>query len=55
MTRALPPAGRIGDRVAADDWGAPADRLDEHGSALTGRLLGAAECREIGRAVFGTA
>jgi hypothetical protein len=47
MTRALPPAGRIGDRVAADDWGALADGLDEHGSALTGRLLGAAECREI--------
>ncbi|GGP44468.1 2OG-Fe(II) oxygenase [Streptomyces melanogenes] len=40
-------AGRPADRVAAVDWPALAEELDEHGSAPTGPLLTPGECREI--------
>lgn len=40
-------AGRPADRVAAVDWPALAEELDEHGSAPTGPLLTAQECRAI--------
>ncbi|MFI1172109.1 2OG-Fe(II) oxygenase [Streptomyces melanogenes] len=40
-------AGRPADRVAAVDWPALAEELDEHGSAPTGPLLTPDECREI--------
>ncbi|MFE7839526.1 2OG-Fe(II) oxygenase [Streptomyces sp. NPDC057474] len=38
---------RIGDRVAAGNWGALTDDLNEYGSALTHRLLTLGECRAI--------
>ncbi len=37
----------VADRVAGSGWTALADELNEHGNALTGRLLSVAECREI--------
>nr|WP_253780121.1 2OG-Fe(II) oxygenase [Goodfellowiella coeruleoviolacea] len=37
----------MAERVARLDWAALADELNEHGSALTDRLLSVAECREI--------
>ncbi|MES4903476.1 MULTISPECIES: 2OG-Fe(II) oxygenase [unclassified Streptomyces] len=40
-------AGPVVDRVARCDWAALTDELGEYGSALTGRLLDSAECREI--------
>ncbi|WP_371749391.1 2OG-Fe(II) oxygenase [Streptomyces sp. NBC_01283] len=46
-TTAHPAAGRVGERVAAGDWDALAAELDEHGHALTGRLLTPEACRDI--------
>jgi hypothetical protein len=40
-------AGRAANRVAEGDWDALADELNEHGNALTGRLLPPDKCREI--------
>ncbi|WP_329396252.1 2OG-Fe(II) oxygenase [Streptomyces melanogenes] len=40
-------AGRPADRVAAVDWPALAEDLDEHGSAPTGPLLTPDECHEL--------
>ncbi|MFD3307089.1 2OG-Fe(II) oxygenase [Streptomyces sp. NPDC058694] len=34
-------------RVAAQDWAALTDELDEHGNALTGQLLTPGQCHEI--------
>ena len=34
-------------RVAAQDWAALTDELDEHGNALTGQLLTPGQCQEI--------
>jgi len=34
-------------RVAAQDWAALTDELDEHGNALTGQLLSPGQCQEI--------
>lgn len=42
-----PSARDISDRVAAEDWPALAAELNEHGSALTGRLLTDGECRAV--------
>lgn len=42
--RASSPAAR---RAAAINWERAASELDEHGCALTGKLLTAAECREL--------
>src|SRR5690242_15413326 len=47
MSQTTRPAGPVVDRIAQCDWAALADELGEYGSALTGRLLTAAECREI--------
>ncbi|MGW7270942.1 2OG-Fe(II) oxygenase [Streptomyces sp. NPDC054864] len=48
MTDTTQPADtRVGERVAACDWGALAAELDEHGHALTGRLLTPGACRDI--------
>lgn len=41
------PAGYPAARVAAQDWAALTDELDEHGNALTGQLLTPGECQEI--------
>ncbi|MEV2195267.1 2OG-Fe(II) oxygenase [Streptomyces phaeochromogenes] len=41
------PAGYSAARVAAQDWAALTDELDEHGNALTGQLLTPGECHEI--------
>ncbi|MER7792778.1 2OG-Fe(II) oxygenase [Streptomyces sp. NPDC097640] len=40
-------AGPVVDRLAQCDWAALADELGEYGSALTGRLLTDAKCRDI--------
>ncbi|QXE33833.1 2OG-Fe(II) oxygenase [Streptomyces sp. GMY02] len=40
-------AGPVADRVARSDWTTLTGELDEHGHALTGRLLTPAECRGI--------
>ncbi|MEU0032908.1 2OG-Fe(II) oxygenase [Streptomyces sp. NPDC006333] len=37
----------VAHRVAQADWTALADELNEHGNALTGQILTAAECRRI--------
>ncbi|WP_405834328.1 2OG-Fe(II) oxygenase [Streptomyces sp. NBC_01176] len=37
----------VAHRVAEADWTALADELNEHGNALTGQILTAAECRRI--------
>jgi hypothetical protein len=37
----------VGERVASADWEALTAELDEHGNALTGRLLTPAACRDI--------
>ncbi|WP_432988345.1 2OG-Fe(II) oxygenase [Dactylosporangium sp. CA-233914] len=47
MTDTIQPAGRVGDRVAAGDWGALTDELSDYGNALTGQLLTPAECAAI--------
>ncbi|MET7895842.1 2OG-Fe(II) oxygenase [Streptomyces mirabilis] len=44
-------AGPVVDRVAADDWTALTDELNEHGHALTARLLTPDECHGI-RALY---
>lgn len=41
------PNGSISKRVAAAPWAALASELDEYGSALTGPLLSADECRAL--------
>ncbi|CAL9367143.1 2OG-Fe(II) oxygenase [Streptomyces sp. Tu 3180] len=41
------PTAGIDDRVAAGDWTALTDELNEHGSALTDRLLTPGECRAV--------
>ncbi|MFF4732107.1 hypothetical protein ACFY3M_44005 [Streptomyces mirabilis] len=41
------PAGPVADRVAACDWTALTDELNEHGHALTARLLTPDECHGI--------
>jgi hypothetical protein len=41
------PVGHLADRVGTGDWNSLAAELDEHGSALTGRLLTPDECHEI--------
>ncbi len=41
------PAGPVADRVAANDWTALTDELNEHGHALTTRLLTPDECHGI--------
>lgn len=47
--KTINPAGRIGDRVAAQDWDTITGDLDAYGNALTGQpLLSPAECRAIG-------
>ncbi|MEU6370087.1 2OG-Fe(II) oxygenase [Streptomyces sp. NPDC046931] len=40
-------AGPVADRIAQQDWAALTGELDEHGNALTGRLLTPGECHEI--------
>ncbi|MET7618927.1 2OG-Fe(II) oxygenase [Streptomyces sp. NPDC005408] len=47
MTPTTLSAGRASERVASGDWQSLADELNEHGSALTPRILTAAECRSI--------
>lgn len=47
MTRTTRLAGPVAGRVAQNDWAALTDELNEHGNALTGQILTAAECREI--------
>ncbi|MFD8377390.1 2OG-Fe(II) oxygenase [Streptomyces sp. NPDC059679] len=47
MSQTTRPAGPVTDRIAQCDWAALTDELGEYGSALTDRLLTAAECREI--------
>ncbi|WP_406401188.1 2OG-Fe(II) oxygenase [Streptomyces sp. NBC_00879] len=47
MTSTTLSASRASERVAAGDWHRIADELNEHGSALTPRILGPAECRAI--------
>ncbi|MGV9563402.1 2OG-Fe(II) oxygenase [Streptomyces sp. NPDC003480] len=39
--------GPVADRIAGQDWTALTGELNEHGNALTGRLLTPAECRAI--------
>ncbi|WP_327713853.1 2OG-Fe(II) oxygenase (plasmid) [Streptomyces sp. NBC_00464] len=46
-TTLLSPAGTLTQHVDAQDWQALTDEADEHGSALTGPLLTAEQCREI--------
>ncbi|MGW6269621.1 2OG-Fe(II) oxygenase [Streptomyces sp. NPDC055060] len=46
-TTTHPVATRVTERVAAQDWDALAAELDEHGHALTGRLLTPAACRGL--------
>ncbi|MFJ8608027.1 2OG-Fe(II) oxygenase [Streptomyces sp. NPDC093675] len=47
MTTTTRLAGPVTGRVADTDWTALTDELDEHGHALTGRVLTPAECRAI--------
>lgn len=47
MTSTTRLRARVADRVAAGDWDAIAAELDEHGNALTGRLLTPDECHAI--------
>ncbi|GAA1914330.1 2OG-Fe(II) oxygenase [Streptomyces durmitorensis] len=42
-----PVDARVGERVAAGDWDALTAELDEHGNALTGRLLTPEACRDL--------
>ncbi|PBC93569.1 hypothetical protein BX281_1384 [Streptomyces sp. Ag82_O1-15] len=44
-------AGPIADRVAANNWTALTDELNEHGHALTTRLLTPDECHRV-RALY---
>ncbi|MGP4046098.1 2OG-Fe(II) oxygenase [Streptomyces sp. 2A115] len=37
----------VGERIAAQDWDALTDELNEYGNALTGQLLTPAQCQEI--------
>src|SRR6184192_1013882 len=46
-SRSIPMTTHLQHRVAGSGWTALADELNEHGNALTGRLLSVAECREI--------
>lgn len=47
QNRAIAHTNAIADRVAALDWAQIAAKLDAHGSATTGPLLGAPECAAI--------
>ncbi|SEN35411.1 hypothetical protein SAMN05216267_100490 [Actinacidiphila rubida] len=47
MTTTVRPGGTLAQRVAATDWTALTAELDTYGSALTGPLLTADECRGL--------